>query len=333
MRPKLKKVLKIVLAIFVILIIAYYLGPKPAAPKLEQLTFNLPNHLSLLEHKIITEENATKGIRPGCEAEIVWADTMRKEKTKIAFLYIHGFGASQMEADPIHRNLAKRYSANLYLSRLAGHGIDLGDNTMATVTADDFANSVEYALAITKLLGEEVIVLSNSFGGALSCYLASKHPEIKTLVLYSPCIKSYDSRAEFFTKPWGLKIVTLFKGSPILDYKPFNSAYAKYWTTHYNLNGLAEFQNFLIHTMKKETFEKIKCPVFMGYWYKNETIKDTAASIPAMLKMFDELGSVNKRKFAFQNVANHEMTTPILSKDVETVQKETEKFLDGILMR
>ena len=85
--------------------------------------------------------------------------------------------------------------------------------------------------------------------------------------------------------------------------------------------------------MKKDTFEKIKCPVFMGYWYKNETIKDTVVSIPAMLKMFDELGSANKQKIAFQNVANHEMTTPILSKDVETVQKETEKFLDEILKR
>ena len=333
MNPKLKKVLKIVLVIFVVLLIAYFLGPKPATPKLKQLSFNLPNELSLLEDKINTEENATKGIRHGCEAKIVWADTIRKEKTKFAFLYIHGFGASQMEADPIHRNLAKRYSANLYLSRLAGHGVDLGDTTMATVTGDDFVNSVEYALAISKLLGEEVVVLSNSFGGALSCYLASKHPEINALVLYSPNIKSYDDDAEIFTKPWGLKMVTLLSGSPIFEYTPFNSEYAKYWTTHYDLNGLAEFQNFLIHTMKKETFEKIKCPVFMGYWYKNETEKDTAASIPAMMKMFDELGSINKQKIAFQNVANHEMTTPILSKDVETVQKETEKFLDEILKR
>jgi hypothetical protein len=38
--------------------------------------------------------------------------------------------------------------------------------------------------------------------------------------------------------------------------------------------------------MNKKTFEKIKCPVFMGYWHKNENGKDTVASVPAMLKMF-----------------------------------------------
>lgn len=70
----------------------------------------------------------------------------------------------------------------------------------------------------------------------------------------------------------------------------------------------------------------------MGYWYKNETVKDTVASIPAMLRMFDELASSTKTKIAFQNVATHEMTTPILSKDTETVQSETEKFLDKVLV-
>ncbi|MGY4536258.1 esterase/lipase [Mucilaginibacter sp. UYNi724] len=331
MKKKLIKSAKIIVAVIVVLTIAYYLGPKPSTPKLEAIAFNLPNDLQTLEKNIDLEEKATKGIKKNCEAKIVWADASKKVKTKYAFLYIHGFGASQMEAYPIHRNIAQKYSANLYLSRLAGHGIDLGDNTMANITADDFANSAEKALAITKLLGEKVIIISNSFGGPLSLYLASKHPKIKALVLYSPCIKSHDENAKIFVKPWGLKIVNLFTGSSIFEYKPFNAEYAKYWTTHYNFNGLAEFQNFLVATMKKETFEKVQCPVFMGYWYKNETVKDTVASIPAMLKMFDELHSETKQKIAFQNVANHEMTTPILSNDIETVQNETERFLDKVI--
>ena len=61
---------------------------------------------------------------------------------------------------------------------IAGHGIDRGDSTMAKMTADAFIYSAEYALAVGKTLGDEVIVMSNSFGGALSCYLASKHPEL-----------------------------------------------------------------------------------------------------------------------------------------------------------
>ena len=69
----------------------------------------------------------------------------------------------------------------------------------------------------------------------------------------------------------------------------------------------------------------------MGYYYKNEEEQDKVVSVPAMLKMFDELGSSNKQKVAFQNAGNHVLASPILSKDVENIQRETEKFLDGVL--
>ena len=69
----------------------------------------------------------------------------------------------------------------------------------------------------------------------------------------------------------------------------------------------------------------------MEYWYKNEQQQDKVVSVPAMLKMFDELGSANKQKIAIPNAGNHVLASPILSKDVATVQAETEKFLDGVL--
>jgi esterase/lipase len=331
MKKKLRKFVVILISIIILSEIIYVAGPKPIAPKLDVSHIYLTNDLSLLEKQVNDIEKLTPGIRPGCQAEIVWADTAKRKKTKVAFLYIHGFGASKMEGEPISLMIPKRYAANVYLARLAGHGIDLGDSTFAKVTADDFVYSVEYALAIAEKLGDEVVVMSNSFGGALSCWLASTHPKIKALVLYSPCIKTFNEDMEMFAKPWGLKLASLFNGSSVFSYKPYNDQYAKYWTTHYSLNGLAAFQSFLSNAMNKETFERIKCPVFMGYWYKNENIKDTLASVPAMLKMFDELGSARKQKIAFRNVGNHELTTPILSKDVETVQKETESFLDALL--
>jgi esterase/lipase len=278
----------------------------------EKLNLNLPRDLQLMEKQINNNEKSTPGVRPGCEAKTVWADSTKKSKTKLAFLYIHGFGGSQMECAPIHKNLAKKYAANLYLCRLAGHGIDLGDSTMANVTADDFAYSAKYALAIAKTLGDDVIIISSSFGGALSCRPASKHPDIKALVLYSPCIRAYDKRAEMIAQPGAVQSIIKQYGSATFEFKPFNEEYAKYWTTRYHLNGLAAFQTFLFREMNKETFEKIRCPVFMGYWYKNENEKDTVASIPAMLKMFEELSSANKEKFAFTDVGNHAISTPIL---------------------
>jgi esterase/lipase len=326
-----KTFLKVILALFAVLTIGYFLGPKPEAPKLEVPMFKLTGDLPTLDKQIQEGEAAVKGIRSNCQARIVWADSTKKVKTKIAFLYIHGFSATQEEGNPVHRNIAKKYGANLYLARLAGHGIDLGDSTMATVTADDFVQSAEYALAVAKTLGDEVVVVATSFGGALTTYLASQHPEIKAIVMYSPCIKLYDDNAELLDNPWGLAMGKVVTGSFVRDFKPYNAEHARYWSTHYHLNGVVSLQNFLTNAMKPEAFAKVKCPVFMGYYYKNEEEQDKVVSVPAMLKMFDELGSKNKHKVAFPNAGNHVLASPILSKDVATVQAETEKFLDGVL--
>jgi esterase/lipase len=328
-----KTLLKIIIALIGVGTITYLLGPKPEAPKLEVPMFKLAGDLPTLEKQIQEGEAAEKGIRPDCQARIVWADSTKKEKTKIAIVYIHGFSATQEEGNPIHRNIAKKYGANLYLARLAGHGIDLGDSTMANVTADDFILSAEKALAVGKTLGDEVVVMCTSFGGALTTYLASNHPEIKAIVMYSPCIKVFDDNAELLDNPWGLELGKAVSGSYIRDFKPFSSEHAKYWCTHYHLNGVVSLQNFLTNAMNPETFAKIKCPAFMGYYYKNEEEQDKVVSVPAMLKMFDELGSITKQKVAFPNAGNHVLASPILSKDVVTVQAETEKFLDNILIK
>ncbi|MDZ7899850.1 MAG: alpha/beta fold hydrolase [Arcicella sp.] len=326
-----KTFLKVILALFAVLTIGYFMGPKPEAPKLEVPMFKLTGDLPTLEKQIQEGEAAEKGIRPNCQARIVWADSAKKEKTKIAFLYIHGFSATQEEGNPVHRNIAKKHGANLYLARLAGHGIDLGDSTMASVTADDFIQSAEYALAIAKTLGDEVVVVSTSFGGALTAYLASQHPEIKAIVMYSPCIKVFDDNAELLDNPWGLELGKAVSGSYIRDFPPANPEHAKYWCRHYHLNGVIALQNFLTHAMNPETFAKVKCPVFMGYYYKNEEQQDKVVSVPAMLKMFEELGSTTKQKNAFPNAGNHVLASPILSKDVANIQQQTEKFLDGVL--
>ncbi len=326
-----KTFLKVILALFAVLTIGYFMGPKPTPPRLEVPMFKLTGDLPTLDKQIQASEAAVKGIRPDCQARIVWADSAKKEKTKIAFLYMHGFSATQEEGNPVHRNIAKKYGANLYLARLAGHGINLGDSTMATVSADDFVLSAEYALAVAKTLGDEVVVLSTSFGGALTTYLASKHPEIKAIVLYSPCIKVYDNNAELLDNPWGLEMGKSVTGTYIRDFAASNPQHAKYWCQHYHLNGVVALQNFLTNAMKPETFAKVKCPILMEYWYKNEDEQDKVVSVRAMLKMFEELGSANKQKVAIPTAGNHVLASPILSKDVATVQAETEKFLDGVL--
>jgi hypothetical protein len=110
-------------------------------------------------------------------------------------------------------------------------------------------------------------------------------------------------------------------------------AHANYWTLKYRIEALVEFQNLLSHTMKPKVFAKVKCPVFLGYYYKNENEQDNTVSVPAMLKMFDELGTPDalKKKMAFPEAGAHVIASYIRSKDWQGVERETDKFLSEIV--
>ena len=319
----------IILALFIV----YIAGPKPSKPDFTVHESNLPASLIDLENNIKRSENEVKGIKPDNQARIIWADSSKKEKTKIVFLYLHGFSASQAEGDPVHKDLARKYNANLYLSRLAEHGIDKGDSTMINLTAGEYEASAEDALAITKKLGDEVVVIGTSAGGALTLYLASRHPEIKAIILYSPCVKLYDGTAIILNKPWGLQIARMVSGGLSKKFNSESKTHSNYWQLNYRIEALVALQNLISNTMKPEVFAKIKCPVFLGYYYKNETEQDNTVSIPALLKMYDELGTPAefKQKVAFPKAGAHVIASYIRSKDWQGVERETDKFLADIV--
>ena len=328
-----KTFLKWLSGIVLVLMIGYFIGPKPSKPDFKIPDYNLPASLTELDKQINFGEKAVKGIRPDNEARIIWADSSKKEKTRIAFLYIHGFSASQAEGDPVHRDLAKKYHANLYLARLQEHGIDRGDSTMIGLTASEYEASAEKALMIAEKLGNEVIVIGTSAGGLMTIFLASRHPEIKTIVLYSPCVKLYDKTASILDKHWGLQIVRHVKKGPLMKIIPESETQAKYWVMQYRLEALVALQNLISNTMRPEVFSKIKCPVFLAYYFKNEVEQDKTVSVPAMLKMFDELGTpaALKQETAFPQAGNHVIASYIRSKDWQGVERETDKFLTDIV--
>lgn len=328
-----KTFLKWLAGIVLVLVLVYFAGPKVPKPNFPITDIELPASLAQLEEQINSSEKSVKGLKPDNEARIVWADTSKKEKTKFAILYLHGFSASQAEGDPVHRNLAKKYNANLYLARLQEHGIDRGDSTMINLTADEYAASAERALAISEKLGEEVIVIGTSAGGALTLFLASKHPEIKAIVLYSPGVKLYDKTAVILDKHWGLPVLKKVQKGPLMKFDASSTEHANYWAMKYRVEALVSLQNLLSHTMKPAVFSKIKCPVFLAYYYKNEEEQDKTVSVPAMLEMFDELGTPAelKRKMAFPETGAHVIASYIRSKDWQSVEAETDKFLSEIV--
>lgn len=326
--------MKKILGVIVLLIAVYFLGPKPAAPVLTPSASwtDIPDSVSQIDAYIAAKESKTV-LKPGNEARVIWADSAQPKKTKIVFMYVHGFSASPMEGDPLHREVAKKFGANLLLARVAGHGVPDSDSTYATVTADDYYQSVENYYAIAKKLGDEVVVLGTSFGGAMSLVLAANHSEIKALMLYGPCIAIKDPNATLLDNPWGLQMAHLITGSDYRDIPVMAPGHAENWSLHYRLEGVVAVQNLLTHAMTKEVFEKVKIPVFMGYYYKDEEHQDNVVSVDAMKEMYAALGTpaALKREEAFPNSGNHVITSNLLGKLTDKPIASSEAFLRDVV--
>lgn len=326
-----KRFLLIIGLVLALLGIGYIAGPTahPAAVKDEAIT--LDPDLVKLEQRIAASERAVK-LRPDNEARIVWADSSRKVKTPYSIVYIPGFSASWAEGDPVHKQIAAHFGCNLYLARTAEHGLNSPD-AFRKLTPANYAASAERALAIGKALGDKVVVMGTSAGGMLALYLAAHHPEIDGLILYSPCIAVANPALKLATKPWGKQILDQVFGGEHVPNAHYNGDRAKYWLTNYHTNGLITLQTMLDEFMIPEQFANVKQPVFMGYYYKDDEHQDKVVSVPAMLAMYDELGTAadKKEKEAFPEAGDHVIASHFTSKDLTGVYQATEKFMEDVL--
>lgn len=303
----------------------YFLGPQPETPVYDTTLPSIPDESASLEKYVAQKESQHK-IKPNNEAEIVWSDTA-KSKTPYSVVYLHGFGASKMEGDPVHRDFAKQFGCNLFLSRLSDHGIDTTE-TLLLFTADRYWNSAKEALAIGSKLGDKVIIMSTSTGGTLALKLAAEYPElVHGLINLSPNIEINHPLGFMANDPWGLYIARLvFKGK----YRITDSSEeeAKYWNKVQRLESASELEELLETTMNEKTFSGVKQPSLTLYYYKNEKEQDSQVRVDAMLRMNKQLGTPEDKKetVAIPNAGAHVIGSSLTSKDVPAVYSAIVKF-------
>ena len=321
---RMRTFLKFTTGLLLALLIIYLAGPKPNQPKYDKQLTSVPE-INTLENFVNEQEKAHQ-IKPGNQAEIIWADSSHRQ-TEYAVVYLHGFSATKEEGNPVHRNFAKSINANLYLSRLADHGIDT-ISPMQNITADRLWESAKQAYAIGKKLGKKVILVGTSTGGTLALQLAATYPEINSLILLSPNIEINDDKAWLLNNPWGLQMARLVTGGEERIVKDKTAEYKKYWYTNYKLESVVALQELLETSMDDDVFATVKQPTLMLYYYKNEQAQDPVVKVSAMLNMFDKLGTPanQKEKLALPETGNHVIGSAITSKDVAGVENAIRAF-------
>lgn len=219
-----------ILALAAALVLLWTFGPRATMDS--RITFNPAQMGPDLDSYLARQEARFPDITPGVQKRIVWAGADGAQ-TDVAVVYLHGFSATSQEIRPVPDEVAKALGANLFYTRLAGHG--RGGAAMATATTGKWMNDLAEALAIGHRIGRKVLVIATSTGGTLAAVGATDprlKDEIQGLVLISPNFRVNSPAAALLTMPfarwWGPIVAGRERA-----FTPRNPRQAKYWTTRY----------------------------------------------------------------------------------------------------
>lgn len=287
----LKKAFLCFLFLLLILGIVFAMGPRiPIDSTLHPL--QLPAQVHRLDDYLKRSEARFTDIRPQTEKTIVWADPQHKKQTQLSIMYLHGFSATRQETDPLTTRLARRLGANVYYTRLRGHGRT--GEALANASINDWINDTFEALQISKKLGKKVLVLASSTGATLATWLATQvnSPEVIGHVYMSPNFAPKDKRARFLLLPWGAALARALVGTH-REWKPFNKENKMYWTCRYPVRALLPMMG-LVNWVDSFNLRDFKTPVFILY-----SPRDVVIDVQKIQRLFPQLNTRTKKLLAF----------------------------------
>ena len=188
--------------------------------------------LGQIEDRITMAESQVTDIRPGLEKSIIWAGAPH-QRTRYAIVYIHGFSASKEELRPVPDRIAAALGANIFYTRLTGHGRTAEAMREASVTAwmQDLAETFQ----IGSMIGDKVIIISCSTGGTLVAAGIARgifSEQLNSTVFFAPNFGVQDRMAPLLTWPLARYWAPLIAGEMQTN-TPRNHLHARYWTTSY----------------------------------------------------------------------------------------------------
>lgn len=261
-----------------------------------------------LDRYLEQTEASHKGITPGAEKTIVWAHP-DKRQTDLAIIYMHGYSATRQETAPLSDQLAQQLGANLFYTRLKGHG--LPGVAMAEASVQDWLQDSQEAMQIGQRLGKKVLVIGTSTGATLATWLALQpdNTQVLAYIMVSPNFAPKDPAATVLTWPWSKYFVPLLLG-PEHQWQPRNPEQARYWTHRYPVQALLPMMA-LVKYVRELPLEQISRPILTLY-----SPDDQVVSPGEIQTAFARFGSAHKQLVALpdtQDVSHHVLAGDILS--------------------
>jgi esterase/lipase len=232
-------------------------------------SFDGVDNLATLSSRLDSGERAAGVTDSGVTKRIVFASGdsathHTPRRTPWSVVYLHGFSATRQETAPLAEEVASALGANLFETRLHGHGLP-GDS-LHDVTARDWLVDTEEALAIGRALGDSVLVIGTSTGGTLAAWLAeqprAERQGLAAVVLLAPNFAPRDPGAAVLTMPWANRVLPPFM--PYREWTPRNEAQRRYWTVRYPSTVLFPMQALVEH-VREASLDHYELPTLVFY--------------------------------------------------------------------
>lgn len=192
--------------------------------------------LTQLDSQLSNSEAQVPNLVEGTQKEIEWFDGKR-QKSAYSIVYIHGFSATRKEISPVPETLAAKLQANIFFTRLRGHGRD--GNAMLDGTVDAWLEDTKEAYEIGAQIGEQVIVIGTSTGATLSTWLTAQSfaKHLFANIIVSPNFALANDKTWVMQSSIGMWLVKKLQGD-YRGFNPRNEYHAKYWTERYPVEAL-----------------------------------------------------------------------------------------------
>lgn len=281
-------VLKSLGVIVAMLAVVFFLGPvNEFGPDTPTARPSPPDSPRALDDWLHTSEARWTDIKPGTAKGIVWADPS-KQPTEWAVVYLHGFSASRLETAPVADLVAKQLGANLFYTRLTGHGRT--GPAMAEASVQDWMADTLEAVRIGKTLGRKVLLISCSTGSTLATWLATTTDAsmVDAHVFISPNFGLKDKRSELINGPWGHRIAFAVTGDTI-THRSDNPRDAQGWSQSYPTQALFPMLA-LVKKVRDSDLSSFQTPVLVMFSEADQTVDPEATKT-----VFTKLGATEKQ--------------------------------------
>lgn len=313
--------------VLLVLVVTYFLGPRPPNPEYQNHLPELPDDLRLLENLIQKKENRLP-LRKDNQARILWQQE-EPGITEYSVVYLHGFGGSYRDGYPVNVKIADTLEANIYLSRWAGHGM-VAEEALDKFSPEAAWNSAKEALAIGEKIGKKVIIISTSTGGTLAFKLAATYPEkVHALINLSPYVEDDTDGSFLLNTRWGYELAHLISWGDHMKVEHRKEIAEQYFDTVYPTEALVDLQVLLASVTTAKMFKEVRCPVLTLFYYENFLEEDDHVEVEVYPGVHALLATPDSLKSLVRLVKpeSHFLGSDIKSENTEVVVREIVRFL------